>query len=131
MKEKIKRIILEWQEKKYDIVFSRCYTCEYTEEVNTIIGLRRSGKTYFVFSQIIQLMKEGVAQSDILYINFDDERISEIQSVHLDLIIDAYFELYPENIDKIIYIFLMKYKIFKTGICSLKGCMNKNVLKSP
>ncbi|KPA18973.1 ATPase AAA [Candidatus Magnetomorum sp. HK-1] len=105
MKDKIKRIIIEWQEKKHDTIFSRRYNCEYSEEINTIIGLRRSGKTYFIFSQIIQLIKEGVHPSFILYINFDDERLSEIQSEHLDLITDAYFELYPENIDNVIYIF--------------------------
>ena len=105
MKDKIKRIILEWQEKKHDSVFERKYTCNYSEEINTIIGLRRSGKTYFIFSQIKQLIKKDVHPSLILYINFDDERLAEIQSEHLNLIIDAYFELYPENIDKIVYIF--------------------------
>jgi hypothetical protein len=105
MKDKIKRIILEWQEKKHDTIYSRKYSCEFSEEINTVIGLRRSGKTYFIFYQIIQLIKEGVDTSFILYINFDDERISEIKSDHLGLIIDAYFELYPENIDKTIYLF--------------------------
>jgi len=105
MKDKIKRIILEWQEKKHDHVFSRKYSCRYSEEVNTVIGVRRSGKTYFIFSQIRQLTREGVDPSLILYINFDDERISGIQSDHLDLIIDAYFELYPENINRDIYLF--------------------------
>jgi predicted AAA+ superfamily ATPase len=54
MKDKIKRMILEWQEKKHDTIYiySRKYRCEFSEEINTVIGLRRIGKTYFIFYKL-------------------------------------------------------------------------------
>ncbi len=45
MKDKIKMIILEWQELKIQELYRRDYSLEYSEEINTVIGLRRSGKT--------------------------------------------------------------------------------------
>lgn len=39
----------------------------------------------------------GLTQENILYINFEDERLSDISSDGLGEILDAYFELYPEK----------------------------------
>lgn len=39
----------------------------------------------------------GLTQENILYINFEDERLSDISSDSLGEILDAYFELYPEK----------------------------------
>lgn len=44
------------------------------------------------------LMKSPwLTQENILYINFEDERLSDISSDSLGEILDAYFELYPEK----------------------------------
>lgn len=58
MKDNIKKVVLEWQESHVEY-YKRDLQLIYPEEINTIIGLRRSGKTYFVFSQIKNLSKEG------------------------------------------------------------------------
>lgn len=60
MKDKVKKIILEWQEWRVGNTFGRNYTLAFSEEIDTVIGLRRSGKTYFLFSQIEQLIDRGV-----------------------------------------------------------------------
>lgn len=39
----------------------------------------------------------GLTQENMLYINFEDERLSDISSDSLGEILDAYFELYPEK----------------------------------
>ncbi|MFI3315390.1 MAG: AAA family ATPase [Rikenellaceae bacterium] len=44
------------------------------------VGLRRAGKSYLMFQHILLLIKSGKSSiEDILYINFEDERISMIQ----------------------------------------------------
>lgn len=66
-------------------------TCNYV-----FVGLRRAGKSYLMFQHIQELLAQGKAQiEDILYINFEDERIADIRADELGLIIEAYHELYP------------------------------------
>ena len=106
MKDNIKKIILEWQEGRPGNPFKRDYILSYSEEINTVIGLRRSGKTYFIFSEIEKLLEQGIPLSRIMYINFDDERLAELKGTDLNILMEAYFELYPENTVEKVFLFL-------------------------
>lgn len=64
-------------------------------KIITLAGVRRSGKTYHLFNMINQLKVQGTAAEKILYINFEDERL-QLSSETLDLILQAYRELYPQ-----------------------------------
>lgn len=59
------------------------------------VGLRRAGKSYLMYQHIHSLIKSGQASiEDILYINFEDERISSIQAEELHLFLECYHEMY-------------------------------------
>lgn len=73
-------------------------------KIITLVGARRSGKTYVLFNLMDKLMKSGVDFKNILYVNFEDERI-DIKLDELDLIIRAYSELYPDIKIKDCYFF--------------------------
>ncbi len=105
MKDSVKKVIVEWQERRAAVVRKRAPVLVYSEEINAVAGLRRSGKTYFIFSQIETLLKNGLDPTAFMYINFDDERLVELKARDLDIIMEAYFELYPENKDKELYLF--------------------------
>ena len=46
------------------------------KEVNyVLVGLRRAGKTTLLYKRVQDLIKEGVEWNQIIYINFDDERL--------------------------------------------------------
>lgn len=64
-------------------------------KIITLAGVRRSGKTYHLLNLINQLKAQGVTAEKILYINFEDERL-QLSSEELDLILQAYRELYPQ-----------------------------------
>lgn len=64
-------------------------------KIITLAGVRRSGKTYHLFNIMNRLKTQGVAAERILYINFEDERL-QLSSKELDLILQAYRELYPK-----------------------------------
>lgn len=64
-------------------------------KIITIIGSRRCGKTYLLY-QIIDSLLRSVKKQDIIYINFEDERLN-LSATDLQLIIDSYYELYPDN----------------------------------
>lgn len=68
------------------------------------VGLRRAGKSYLMFQHIQSIIKSGQATiEDILYINFEDERISSIKAEELNLLLESYRELY-ENQRPLIYL---------------------------
>lgn len=73
------------------------------DKIISIIGARRSGKTYFLY-QIIDSLLEKVGKSKIIYINFEDERL-DIDINDLDLILQGYREIYPENNMDLCYFF--------------------------
>lgn len=64
-------------------------------KIITLIGARRSGKTYVLFNLMDKLIKSGIDFRKILYVNFEDERI-DLNLNELDLIVKAYAELYPD-----------------------------------
>ena len=58
------------------------------------VGLRRAGKTYLMYRQIHNLLSEGISAKQILYINFEDERLSEVTAAQLSVILNCYREMY-------------------------------------
>jgi len=61
----------------------------------SVTGVRRSGKTYLLYETIKRILANNVPKRNILYINFEDERLTLDQN-QLDLILQAYQELYPK-----------------------------------
>lgn len=74
--------------------------------VKVAVGMRRSGKTYFLFQTMRQLLSEGIPLERILYINFEDDRILPMDHKEMGRMIDALYSLYPENHNHCCYLFL-------------------------
>jgi len=64
------------------------------------IGMRRSGKTWMLYQLIKDLLAQGVDISKVVYINFEDERLSDMQKDNFQDILTAYFQLYPDYIQR-------------------------------
>ena len=105
MKIKLKEIILENQNKNFPVVISRNINIPINLNiVITLIGARRSGKTYILYQKINDLIKSGIKKEQILFLNFEDERL-KLNTENLDEIIQAYTELFPEIDIKNTYFF--------------------------
>lgn len=61
------------------------------------VGLRRAGKTYMLYQHIQQLLREGHRKEEILFINFEDERIADIRKEELHLIVECYKEMFASE----------------------------------
>jgi predicted AAA+ superfamily ATPase len=61
------------------------------------IGVRRSGKSTFMFQLMKKLLNSGVSRKNILYLNFFDDRLHSLNHDGLGVILEAYFSLYPEK----------------------------------
>jgi predicted AAA+ superfamily ATPase len=59
------------------------------------IGLRRAGKSYMLYQHIQNLIQRGeISKEDILYVNFEDERIASMKAEDLGLFLECYKEMY-------------------------------------
>lgn len=74
--------------------------------IKVAVGMRRSGKTYFLFQTIRELLSEGLPKSRVLYLNFEDDRILPIDHKAMGRMIDAWYTLYPDNHNHCCYLFL-------------------------
>lgn len=57
------------------------------------VGLRQAGKSYLMFQQIHHLLTRSHSINEIVYLNFDDERLIGMTSDDLDLILQAHAQL--------------------------------------
>lgn len=73
-------------------------------KIISLIGVRRSGKTSLLLNSVGKLKKQGIDMKNILYLNFEDERL-DLKTGELDLILQAYRELYPDLNMKDCYLF--------------------------
>lgn len=63
-----------------------------------LVGVRRAGKSYTLYQDIQKKLSEGTATiGDILYVNFEDERIASIRAEELGLLLEAYWEMYDQK----------------------------------
>lgn len=107
MIETIKSIILDFQEVRLETGVPRRIRIETVRgKAAVCIGVRRSGKSTYLF-QIIQRLKDsGVPRENILYLNFFDDRLHNLRQNNLGLITEAYYSLYPEKKNaEIVYCF--------------------------
>lgn len=74
--------------------------------IKIAIGMRRSGKTYFLYQTIRNLLSQNTPISRILYINFEDDRLLPLDHKKMGNLIDSWYSLYPENHNHLCYIFL-------------------------
>lgn len=93
-KDLIKDLIIENQQFVRDIQYIK-RDVELFDSFNYVfVGLRRAGKSYLMYQQIHELLSKGHQLEEILYFNFEDDRIAELQAEDLDLIKKCYEELY-------------------------------------
>lgn len=88
----LKQIIIDQKEMYLDNpLISRDYDLE--KNVNyCFVGIRRTGKSYMMYQQIHNLMNDGISSSQIVYVNFEDERLLEIGVDDLNTILEIGIE---------------------------------------
>ena len=97
-KQIIKQIILEKQAEIQALkLINRHIDLE--DSVNYIfVGLRRAGKSYLLYQQIKSLIDQKKATiENILYVNFEDERLTSIKAENLNIFLECYRELFDNK----------------------------------
>ena len=96
--EIIKAMILDFQERPLATGVPRRLDAVPVQGKATVcIGVRRSGKSTFQFQLMQRLLDRGIPRQNMLFLNFFDDRLHNLQQVGLGVILEAYYSLYPEK----------------------------------
>jgi predicted AAA+ superfamily ATPase len=65
-----------------------------------VIGMRRTGKSTFMWQVLSDRLAAGTAREGLLYFGFEDERLAGMAASDLHLLVEEYYALYPEWRDR-------------------------------
>lgn len=104
-KDVFKRLIADFQVKDLSYVMDRDLEIPLdTGKIISLIGVRRSGKTHVLYS-IINNLRKTTNPKNIVYINFEDDRLFPLKLKDLNIMLDAYYEMYPDKKNEKVYFF--------------------------
>ncbi|MBS0421831.1 MAG: ATP-binding protein [Proteobacteria bacterium] len=100
-KEALKYVLTENTARKFPVTVPRTLELPLnTTKITTLVGIRRSGKTYILYDTMRRLEAGGVDRRQMIFLNFEDDRLMPLKSRELDLILSAHAELYPDFADR-------------------------------
>lgn len=106
MKTLLETIIAEFHERPLPTFTPREGTLpEIPGKIDAVIGMRRTGKTYFLYQRMQHHLQQGLTKERLLYINLDDERLLPLATEQLHLITDTYYQMFPEFKNQKCYLF--------------------------
>ncbi|HHM21012.1 MAG TPA: hypothetical protein ENJ20_03215, partial [Bacteroidetes bacterium] len=104
MKNLFKTLIRDFQNQKLpDFQKRELRVPLFSKKIITITGVRRCGKTWYLYQLIAELLQKTSIEN-IVYINFEDERLN-MGAGDFQSLLDAYFELYPDNENDLFFFF--------------------------
>lgn len=93
-KETIRTLIKEGQEALGEVeLYDRPYEFEENGRY-VLVGVRQAGKSYMLYKRAKQLLASGYRLEEMVYIDFDDERLLGMTATDLDQILQAYGAVY-------------------------------------
>lgn len=89
-----KNIIFEGQEiiERLDLV-ERAFEFE-SQARYVFVGVRQAGKSYLMYQRAQDLVRQGHKVSEMVYVNFDDERLLGLKAEQMDQLLQAYRSIY-------------------------------------
>lgn len=89
----IKEILLDQRELYLDIPYNhRDYALE-TNVNYCFVGIRRTGKSYLLYQLAHLFIDSGIPEQQIIFVNFEDERLLELRTEDFNTILEIAYEL--------------------------------------
>ena len=106
MKDILREIIYRFYTRSIPALTKRtCHFPVVEGRATVILGMRRTGKTYRCYQRMRELMDSGIPQEKLLYLNFEDERLKNFSLDDCQMILDIYYERFPDNRNETCYFF--------------------------
>lgn len=65
-----------------------------------VIGMRRSGKSTFLWQCLAERLAAGTPRDDLVYVSFEDDRLAGMQAPDLAWMVEEYYRLRPSARDR-------------------------------
>ena len=65
-------------------------------KVTAVVGMRRAGKTTFLHQLRQQRLEQGAPREALPYVNFEDERLADLQGSQLGFLVEEYNRCFPD-----------------------------------
>ncbi len=72
------------------------------DKVVSIVGMRRTGKTFLLFL-LARKLRDRIPKENVVYLNFEDDRLFPLELRDMDLLVQAYYELFPGKKEERVY----------------------------
>ncbi len=88
--EILREVMLENREEvmRHDVVKRNISLDGFDRQV--LVGVRRAGKSYLLYGKIQKLIAEGHSWNEIVYLNFEDERLAGMELEDLNMILEVH-----------------------------------------
>lgn len=96
-KEIFKTLIIEGQELLQEVKLNRRHFNFEEQGRYVLVGVRQAGKSYLLYQRAQMMLEAGHSIHEIVYINFDDERLMGMKAEDFDLILQAYNSMYDRT----------------------------------
>ena len=129
-KEILSEIILDYQKNTLPPLVERELQNHINLEIPlnraiTILGPRRSGKTFFLYSLIKKIIQKGIKKDRTLYVNFENPRLVAMNLKDLISLVDTFYEIYPENKKQKIWIFLDEIQVIENWEIFIRDILDR------
>ena len=64
---------------------------------HVLMGVRRAGKSFMLFQKMQEMLTDGHGWDELLYLNFEDDRLTMFDVSDFDLILEAHAEMYGKR----------------------------------
>lgn len=93
----LKQILLNNQKdiERYQVVPRKLPTDDFPLRV--FIGVRRAGKSFMLYQKIQERLASGIGWDEMLYLNFEDDRLGNFTLEDFDVILQCHNELYGKR----------------------------------
>ncbi len=87
--------------------------------VEIITGMRRSGKTFYLYQKMRELLEKGVLSEQLFYFDFSDDRLAPLASNTMDAVIEEFWRQAPKAREEGCYLFLDEVQEMENwqGVC--------------
>lgn len=106
IQELVEQLVADFQDRALpEVTPRRLELASLPGKADVVVGMRRSGKTWFLYQEIRKRLASGVGRDRVLYLNFEDERLLPLTAAELHLIPDAFYRRYPASREQLCWFY--------------------------
>jgi len=95
--KEVEQYLIDFQKKDFSSLVPRSLEIFQTKKMNVIMGPRRAGKTFYLHQIMQEMINAGTKKEDIIYLNFENTKLFDLQFKEIKKVIELHKRLFPES----------------------------------